>query len=88
MHLASAVGIPTLAIFSWLNPPGQWFPGHRQWKFVKVLYPALPSGGWHPALQMKRSGSEGILLIQPGDVLQAALELWQSKPDPLPNLPS
>jgi ADP-heptose:LPS heptosyltransferase len=78
MHLAGAVGIPTLGLFSWLNPPGQWFPGHRNWKFIKILYPALPDGGWKPALQMKQSASEGIWLLQPDEVLKSAMELWRS----------
>jgi ADP-heptose:LPS heptosyltransferase len=78
-HLAGVVGVPTLALFSWHNPPGQWFPGHRSWKSVKVLYPPLPKGGWTSELQMKRSVSEGILLLQPGLVLKSALELWQRR---------
>jgi len=77
-HLAGVVGVPTLALFSWLNPPGQWFPGHRSWKFIKALYPALPDGGWKPRLQMKNGASEGIRLIQPDDVLRSAMELWHS----------
>jgi ADP-heptose:LPS heptosyltransferase len=76
MHLASAVGVPTLGLFSWHNPPGQWFPGHRSWKFIKTLYPALPRDGWKAALQMKRGVSEGIRLLQPNDVLRSAIELW------------
>ena len=89
MHLAAAVGVPTLGLFSWFNPPGQWFPGHRNWKFIKVLYPALPEGGWHPKLQMRRSGSEGIGRLRTDEVFAAAMELWQttshapiSKPNP------
>jgi len=78
MHLAAVVGVPTLGLFSWLNPPGQWFPGHMSWKYIKVLYPALPGGGWTPRLQMKNGPSEGIRLIQPDDVLKSALELWHS----------
>jgi ADP-heptose:LPS heptosyltransferase len=75
MHLASAVGVPTLGLFSWFNPPGQWFPGHRSWKHVKVLYPQLPASGWNTSLQMKRGGAEGIGLLQPDDVFKAAMEL-------------
>ena len=77
MHLAGAVGVPTLGLFSWVNPPGQWYPGHRSWKFIKALYPALPAGGWKAGLQFERGASEGIRLIQPEDVLRTALELWQ-----------
>jgi heptosyltransferase-3 len=76
MHLASVVGIPTLGLFSWLNPPGQWFPGHRSWKFIKILYPALPGGGWNAGLQMKQGVSEGIRLLKPDDVFRSAMELW------------
>lgn len=77
MHLASAVGVPTLALFSWFNPPGQWFPGHKSWEFVKVLYPALPAGGWKPELQMKQSALEGIRRLRPEDAFEAAMSLWQ-----------
>ena len=77
MHLAGAVGVPTLGLFSWLNPPGQWFPGHSSWKFIKILYPALPGGGWNANLQMKRGDSEGIRLLQPKDVFNSAMELWR-----------
>ena len=77
MHLASAEGIPTLGLFSWFNPPGQWFPGHRSWKFVRVLYPKLPEGGWKSDLRTKRGASEGIGLLQPNDVFKSAMELWR-----------
>lgn len=76
MHLASAVGVPTLGLFSWLSPPGQWSPGRKGWKLAKTLYPRLPDGGWKPRLQMKQSISEGIRLLRPDDVLQSAMELW------------
>jgi ADP-heptose:LPS heptosyltransferase len=82
MHLASVVGVPTLGLFSWLNPPGQWFPGHKSWKFVKVLYPPLPNGGWKVDLQMKHGISEGIRLLQPDDVLRSAMELWECNSNP------
>jgi heptosyltransferase-3 len=75
MHLASVVGIPTLGLFSWLNPPGQWFPGHRSWKFIRILYPVLPDGGWNTGLQMKQGVSEGIRLLQPDEVFRSAMEL-------------
>ena len=76
MHLASAAGVPTLGLFSWFNPPGQWFPGHQSWKSIKVLYPKLPAGGWKPQLQMKRGVSEGIGRLRPDEVFGAAMELW------------
>jgi ADP-heptose:LPS heptosyltransferase len=79
MHLASVVGVPTLGLFSWFNPPGQWFPGHRSWKFIKTLYPALPGGGWKAALQMKHGVMEGIRQLQPEDAFKAAMELWCCK---------
>ena len=75
MHLASAVGIPTLGLFSWFNPPGQWFPGHPSWDFVKVLYPQLPTGGWETTLQMKSSDTEGIGLLRPIEAFNAAMGL-------------
>jgi len=78
MHLAGAAGIPTLGIFSWQNPPGQWFPGHESWKTIKILYPPLPGGAWNAELQMKRGVGEGILLLQPDEVFQAAMALWQA----------
>jgi heptosyltransferase III len=77
MHLASVVGIPTLGLFSWHNPPGQWFPGHRSWKFIKILYPPLPAGGWKADLRMKQDVLEGIRLLQPDDVFRSAMELWR-----------
>jgi ADP-heptose:LPS heptosyltransferase len=83
MHLASVVGVPTLGLFSWFNPPGQWYPGHRSWKFVRVLYPPLPVGGWKAGLQMKHGVSEGILLLQPQDVFKTAMELWHYNSDPV-----
>jgi ADP-heptose:LPS heptosyltransferase len=77
MHLAGAVGVPTLGLFSWLNPPGQWFPGHSSWKSIKILYPPLPGGGWRPRLQMKQGATEGIRLLRPENVFKSALELWR-----------
>lgn len=82
MHLASVVGTPTLGLFSWLNPPGQWFPGHRSWKFVKILYPPLPGGGWNASLQMKQGVAEGIRLLQPEAVFESAMELLDSVQKP------
>jgi ADP-heptose:LPS heptosyltransferase len=78
MHLAAAVGTPTLGLFSWLNPPGQWFPGHHTWKFIQILYPPLPPGGWQVDLQMKQSAAEGIRLLQPDAVFNSAMELWRA----------
>jgi ADP-heptose:LPS heptosyltransferase len=86
MHLSSVVGVPTLGLFSWLNPPGQWFPGHRSWPYVKVLYPALPQGGWKPKLQMKQGAAEGIKLLQPKEVFQSAAEMWRRTPDSAANM--
>ena len=77
-HLAGAAGTPTVGLFSWFNPPGQWFPGHQSWKFVKIHYPPLPAGGWNADLQMRRSPSEGILLLKPEDVFQSAMELLRN----------
>jgi heptosyltransferase III len=82
MHLSAAVGTPTLALFSWFNPPGQWFPGHRSWKFVKPLYPSLPGDGWKPELQMRRGVNEGIQKLQAEDVFRATIELWNEHPNP------
>jgi ADP-heptose:LPS heptosyltransferase len=78
MHLAGAAGIPTLGLFSWYNPPGQWFPGHRNWKFIRALYPRLPAGGWQPQLRMKHTESEGIQLLKPERVCRSALVLWKT----------
>lgn len=85
MHLAAVVGVPTLGLFSWLNPPGQWFPGHRSWRFIKVLYPALPDSGWKAELQMRHGVAEGIRLLQPRDVFQAAMEMWRNILTPATN---
>jgi ADP-heptose:LPS heptosyltransferase len=78
MHLAGAAGVPTLGLFSWFNPPGQWFPGHRSWRTIKVLNPALPEGGWKPELRLKQSATEGIWLLKPEDVFRSAMELLQA----------
>lgn len=85
MHLASVVGVPTIGIFAWHNPPGQWFPGHRSWESVKAHYPPLPPGGWNPNLQTKRSAQEGILLVQPDEVFNSAVDLWSRYPGPGPS---
>ncbi|MDR3456894.1 MAG: glycosyltransferase family 9 protein [Verrucomicrobiae bacterium] len=82
MHLAGAMGVPTLGLFSWQNPPGQWFPGHGSWKTIKVLYPPLPGGVWHDGLKMKRGVGEGILLLHPDAAFQEAMELWQANANP------
>ncbi|MGA2245471.1 MAG: glycosyltransferase family 9 protein [Verrucomicrobiota bacterium] len=78
MHLAGAMGTPTLGLFSWYNPPGKWFPGHRSWEFIRVLYPRLPAGGWNQKLRMKNTASEGIQLLKPGHVFRSAMVLWNS----------
>lgn len=78
MHLAAAAGTPTVGLFSWYNPPGQWFPGHRNWKFIRSLYPRLPAGGWHPRLRLKNTASEGIQLLKPEFVFRSAMVLWHS----------
>lgn len=75
LHLASTLGIPVLGLYAWGNPPGQWYPGHRSWKHLKVLYPPLPEGGWHPNLRDKRGPGEGILLLKPDAVFRSAMEL-------------
>jgi ADP-heptose:LPS heptosyltransferase len=71
MHLAAAVGAPVVAVFSWRNPPGQWFPGWIGWDHVRVFYPPLPGGVWTERLRTRRSPSEGILLIRPEPVADA-----------------
>ena len=78
LHLATALGIPTLGLFAWFNPPGQWFPGHPSWKSLKILYPPLPAGGWHTGLQMKNGAGEGIQLLKPDEVFRSAMELWRA----------
>ena len=50
-HLAAATGAQVIAIFSWYNAPGKWFPGHYSWETVHVLYPPLPSGKWQESLR-------------------------------------
>jgi hypothetical protein len=81
MHLASTLGIPAMGLFSWYNPPGQWFPGHPSWKRLRILYPPLPSGGWQAGLQMKNGPGEGIQLLKPEDVFRSAMELWRTHSD-------
>ena len=80
MHLAAATGIPVVAVFSWQAPPGQWFPGCRQWDHLKVFYPPLPEGVWTARLSTRRSPSEGVLLIKPQAVAEACLHLAPAPP--------
>jgi ADP-heptose:LPS heptosyltransferase len=75
MHLAAVVGAPVVAIFSWHNPPGQWFPGCIGWPNIKVLYPPLPAGIWEPGLRLERSPSRGILSIGVEEVAQECSKL-------------
>jgi ADP-heptose:LPS heptosyltransferase len=75
MHLAAAVGAPVVAIFSWHNPPGLWFPGHPSWKNIRVLYPDLGGNKWNLDLRFRRGPGAGILLIKPKEVLDACLEV-------------
>lgn len=75
MHLAAAVGTPAVAIFSWHNPPGLWFPGHPSWKNIKVLYPTLEGNRWNLNLRLRRGPEAGILLIKPREVIEACLKL-------------
>ncbi len=77
-HLAAVAGTPTVGLFSWFNPPGQWFPGHKSWKSIKIHYPPLPQTGWTRDLQTRCGPSEGIALVQPNDVLRSAMELWNA----------
>jgi ADP-heptose:LPS heptosyltransferase len=79
MHLAAAAGTPTLGLFSWYNPPGQWYPGNENWKFIRALYPRLPAGGWNHELRMKKSTTEGIGLLHPELVFHSAMELWNPR---------
>jgi ADP-heptose:LPS heptosyltransferase len=75
MHLAAAVGTPDVAIFSWHNPPGLWFPGHASWRNVRVFYPDLGGRKWTQALRDRRGEREGIMLIEPRDVAEACCTL-------------
>jgi heptosyltransferase-3 len=79
-HLAAAVGARVIAIFSWYNPPGKWFPGHSSWDNVHVLYPPLPSGKWQKALRNRRGLNEGVLAILPSTVIQLARDLLAKTP--------
>jgi ADP-heptose:LPS heptosyltransferase len=73
-HFAAAVGTAVVAIFSWHNPPGQWYPGFIGWNNINVLYPPLPNGVWNFDLQLRRNPTEGILLIRPEQVVQACCD--------------
>ena len=74
-HLAAATGAQVIAIFSWYNAPGKWFPGHYSWETVHVLYPPLPSGKWQESLRNKRGINEGVMAIMPSTVIQLVREL-------------
>ncbi len=82
MHLAAATGVPTLGLFSWSSPPQLWFPGHQSWQMVKVLYPMLEDGVWHPGLQFKNGPDEGVQRLHPDFVSEAALQLWRDNVSP------
>ncbi|HXP60238.1 MAG TPA: glycosyltransferase family 9 protein [Dongiaceae bacterium] len=75
MHLAAATGIAVVAVFSWHNPPGQWFPGCLHWDHLMVFYPPLPEGMWSARLSTRRGPCEGVLLIRPEAVAEACLRL-------------
>ena len=77
MHLAAAAGVSTLGLFSWINPPGQWYPGHSSWKFIKILYPTLPDSGWRADLHQTQRPDEGIRLLRPERVFETAMDLWR-----------
>jgi heptosyltransferase-3 len=66
MHLAAAAGTPIVAIFSALNPPGQWFPrGPR----TTVLY---PHAFFDPRGKDGGRSGEAIASISLESVLEAA----------------
>lgn len=81
MHLATAVGIPVVAIFSWNNPPGQWYPGYAGWENFKVFYPPLPKGVWQRDLRLRRTPTDGILMIKPAEFAEACLNLLYLDPN-------
>jgi heptosyltransferase III len=82
MHLAASVGIPTVGIFSWHNPPGQWFPGYLGWENIKVFYPELPENGWHENLRLLRGVNQGVLKIRPDSVAQYCIGVLRSSCQP------
>lgn len=67
MHLAAAVGIPCVAVFSSRNLPGEWFPygpGHR------ILYRPMPCQGCRLDVCLER-GKACIRSITAEEVLAA-----------------
>ncbi|HXQ68359.1 MAG TPA: glycosyltransferase family 9 protein [Alphaproteobacteria bacterium] len=78
MHLAAAVGVRVVAVFSARNPPGVWFPhghGHR------VLYPVTACAECKRA-DCRRYGKSCIVSITPAEVARAVDEALSAL-DPL-----
>ncbi|HVA79488.1 MAG TPA: glycosyltransferase family 9 protein [Candidatus Binataceae bacterium] len=68
MHLAAAVGVPCIAVFSARNLPGVWFPwgdGHR------VVFHLVPCAGCGLEVCIA-NGKKCIVSISPDEVYEAA----------------
>ena len=76
MHLASAVGVPCVAIFSARNPPGRWYPyGVRH----KVIYHQTTCYGCRLA-ECVTEGKRCLLGITVGEVMGLVMELLGEHP--------
>jgi heptosyltransferase III len=76
MHLAAAVGVPCVAVFSARNPPGIWFPwgtGH------KVIFHAVPCAGCRLEVCIEY-GKKCIASISPNEVYEAAIAVLGRAP--------
>jgi len=75
MHLAAAMGTPSVSIFSARNPPGIWFPqrfrGAPQHQVLYRRVDCSPCG----LLICTKERKKCILSIQPAEVLAAALRI-------------
>ena len=69
MHLAASVGIPAVAVFSRLAPPGVWFPlgtAHR------IFYPGLAWSGGDPPVYREPAAEPDLTAIPVETVVRAA----------------
>lgn len=67
MHLASAVGAPCVALFSGLNPPGQWYPFGRN----HIVIQAKTICDVCPTQPCRKCNGRCILSLAPRQVIEA-----------------
>jgi heptosyltransferase III len=72
MHLAAAVNVPAVAVFSRHAKPGIWFPlGDRH----RIFYPGLRWSGGRPPVDREAEHETGITSIPVDQVIDACMNL-------------